>query len=128
MNNPDHIFVNLETIIGFKHLNSLMRIRDGKNSDPGSGMVKVRIWDPGWKKLVGSGMEKIRNRDSGWKKLRIRDLGWKNFVSGMKKLRIRIRDKHTGSAALSLMFLTSSRLILSGCWRRGTCGGPWIWS
>jgi hypothetical protein len=31
-----------------------MWIRDGKNSDPGSGMEKSRIRDPGWKK-VGSG-------------------------------------------------------------------------
>jgi hypothetical protein len=42
MNNPDHIFLSLETIffafLGLKYLNSLMRIRD-----------------PGWKK-VGSGI------------------------------------------------------------------------
>jgi hypothetical protein len=30
-----------------------MRIRDGKDSNPGSGMEKIRIRDPGWKK-VGS--------------------------------------------------------------------------
>ncbi len=36
MNNPDHISESLETIfLGLKYLNSLMRIRDGKNSDPG---------------------------------------------------------------------------------------------
>jgi hypothetical protein len=28
MNNPDHISESLETIFGFKYLNSLMRIRD----------------------------------------------------------------------------------------------------
>jgi hypothetical protein len=54
MNNPDHIFQSLETIflvfLGLKYLNSLMRIRDpgwkqfgsgirdGKKSDPGSGI------------------------------------------------------------------------------------------
>jgi hypothetical protein len=58
MNNPDHTFKSLETIfllfLGLKYLNSLMRIRDpgwrqlgygirdGKKSDPGSG-----IRDPG---------------------------------------------------------------------------------
>jgi hypothetical protein len=36
MNNPDHISECLETIFfGLKYLNSFMRIRDGKNSDPG---------------------------------------------------------------------------------------------
>jgi hypothetical protein len=51
-----------------------MRIRDGKNldpgwknSDPGYGMGKIRIQDPGWK-----------NSDPGWKK----------FGFGMEKLRI----------------------------------------
>jgi hypothetical protein len=54
MNNPDHFFKSLETILllfwGLKYLNSLMRIRDpgwrqfgsgirdGKKSDPGSGI------------------------------------------------------------------------------------------
>ena len=47
MNNPDHISESLETIFGFKYLNSLMRI-----PDPG----------PGWKES-GSGMEKTRIRD-----------------------------------------------------------------
>jgi hypothetical protein len=32
-----------------------VQIRDGKKSDPGSGMEKSRIRDPGWKK-VGSGI------------------------------------------------------------------------
>ncbi len=32
-----------------------MRIRDGNNSDPGSGIETIRIRDPGWKK-VGSGI------------------------------------------------------------------------
>jgi hypothetical protein len=35
INNPDHISESLETIFGLKYLNSLMWIRDGKNSDPG---------------------------------------------------------------------------------------------
>ena len=42
MNNPEfrnHFF-------GLKYLNSLMRIRDGKKSDPGSRMEKSRIRDP----------------------------------------------------------------------------------
>jgi hypothetical protein len=38
MNNPDHISESLETIFwGLKYLNSLMRIRDGRNSYPPSG-------------------------------------------------------------------------------------------
>jgi hypothetical protein len=41
MNDPDHISESLETIIGLKYFNSLMRIRDGK----------IRILDPGWKKF-----------------------------------------------------------------------------
>jgi hypothetical protein len=60
MNNPDHIFLSLETIFllfwGLKYLNSLMRIRD-----PGSRMETVRIRDSGWKK-VGSG---IRDKHPG---------------------------------------------------------------
>jgi hypothetical protein len=50
MNNPDHISESLETSFwGLKYLNSLMWIRDGKNTDPGwekfrSGMEKIRIW------------------------------------------------------------------------------------
>jgi hypothetical protein len=35
MNNPDHIFKSLDQYFKSKYLNSLMRIRDGKNSDPG---------------------------------------------------------------------------------------------
>ncbi len=36
MNKPNHISESLEIIfLGLKYLNSLMRIRDGKNSDPG---------------------------------------------------------------------------------------------
>jgi hypothetical protein len=38
MNNPDHVSESLETIFWLKYLNSFMRIRDGKNSDPGTGM------------------------------------------------------------------------------------------
>jgi hypothetical protein len=44
MNNPDHISQSLETIFwGLKHINSLMRIRDGKNLGLGSG---INIPDP----------------------------------------------------------------------------------
>ncbi len=95
MNNPDHISESLETIFwGLKYLNSLMwicdpgfkkfgpGIRDGKNSDPVSGMEKFRMRDPGWKKV--------------W----IRDPGWKKIGSRMEK--IWIRDKHPGSATLVL--------------------------
>jgi hypothetical protein len=68
-------------------------IRDGKQSDPGSGMEKSepgsgmgksRNRDLGWKK-VGSGMEKSRNRDPGWKtqNSRIRDPGWKQVGPGI---------------------------------------------
>jgi hypothetical protein len=35
MNNPDHISESLEKIVCVKMINSLMRIRDGKISDPG---------------------------------------------------------------------------------------------
>jgi hypothetical protein len=41
MNNPDHISESLETIFWVKYLNSLLRIRDGKKSDPGSWMEKI---------------------------------------------------------------------------------------
>jgi hypothetical protein len=34
MNNPDHISERLDKSFGLKYLNSLMWIRDGKNSDP----------------------------------------------------------------------------------------------
>ncbi len=34
MKNPDHISESLETFFWVKILNSLMRIRDGKNPDP----------------------------------------------------------------------------------------------
>ncbi len=51
-----------------------MRIRD-----PGPGMEKIWIWDPGWKKFLS----------------RIPDLGWKKIGSG-------IWDKHPGSAKLEI--------------------------
>jgi hypothetical protein len=58
-----------------------MRIRDGKNSDPGwrirYGKEKIRIRD-------------AKNSDQGWQKIRIRD----------GKSRIRNPEKHPGSAAL----------------------------
>ena len=53
-NNPDHIFKSLETIflifLGLKYLNSLMRIRDVKKSDPGSG---INIPDPQHWQVMG---------------------------------------------------------------------------
>ncbi len=58
MNNPDHISESLETIFWvLKHviLWCGSGIRDGKKSDPGSGMEKFRIRYPGWKKF-GSGI------------------------------------------------------------------------
>jgi hypothetical protein len=58
---------------GWKQFGS--RIRDGNNSDPGSGMETIRIQDPGWKQF-GSGIP-----------------GWKKVGSG-------ILDKHPGSATL----------------------------
>jgi hypothetical protein len=45
MNNPNHISENLENFFWLKYLNSLMRIRDGSNSDPGSLMEKIQIRD-----------------------------------------------------------------------------------
>jgi hypothetical protein len=52
MNNPDHISESLETIFLVKTLAFF-------DADPGSGMEKIRIRDPGWKKF-GSG---INNQD-----------------------------------------------------------------
>jgi hypothetical protein len=34
MNNPDHNSESLKTFFGYETLNYLLRIRDGKNSDP----------------------------------------------------------------------------------------------
>jgi hypothetical protein len=48
MNKPDPISESLETIFGLKYyLNSLMRYLDpdGKNSDPETGVEKIRIRD-----------------------------------------------------------------------------------
>ncbi len=45
MNNPNHLSESLETIVGLKYLNSLRRIRDGKNSDPGWTKFGAGIWD-----------------------------------------------------------------------------------
>jgi len=46
MNNPDHIFKSFETNFwGLKYFKSLMLIRDGDSSDPGSRMGKSRIRD-----------------------------------------------------------------------------------
>jgi|688.fasta_scaffold1380369_1 hypothetical protein len=45
INNADHISESLETLVGLKYLNSLVRIRDQKISDLGSGMEKFKIQD-----------------------------------------------------------------------------------
>ncbi len=42
LDNPDHISESLETIFGVK-------ILQFSDVDPGSGMGKIRIGDPGWK-------------------------------------------------------------------------------
>jgi hypothetical protein len=56
MNNPDHIFLELRNhflaffgvkILKFFDEDPGSRIRDGDSSDPGSGMEKSRIRDPG---------------------------------------------------------------------------------
>jgi hypothetical protein len=53
-----------------------MRIRDGKKSEPGSGMEKIRNWDPGWKKFR-TGNQDGKNSEPGTRveKIRIRDPG-----------------------------------------------------
>ncbi len=45
MNNPDHNSESLESVFWVKLLKSLLRIRDGKNLNPGSGMEKIRFRD-----------------------------------------------------------------------------------
>jgi hypothetical protein len=62
MNNTDHIFESLETIL---FLDKILKIFD---ADPGSGREKIRIRDgknsdPGWKKF-GSGIRDGKNSDS----------------------------------------------------------------
>jgi hypothetical protein len=52
MNNPDHVFQSLETILFLFFGVKILKFFD---ADPGSGMETVRIRDPGWKK-VGSGI------------------------------------------------------------------------
>jgi hypothetical protein len=62
MNNPDHISEGLETIFKFFDADPGSGIRDGQNSDPGSGMEKIWIRDKHlesatltqWQKLVSS--------------------------------------------------------------------------
>ncbi len=45
---PGSYFLELRNhFFGLKYLKSLMRIRDGKNLDPGSGLEKSQIRDPG---------------------------------------------------------------------------------
>jgi hypothetical protein len=69
MNDPDRISESLGTFFWVKILKFFY-------ADPGSGMEKIRIRDPGWKKIwirdpgrkaldPGSGMEKIWIRDPG---------------------------------------------------------------
>jgi hypothetical protein len=82
-------------------------INYAKNQGCGSG---IRCRDPGWLKCQirirdeqpGSYFRKLRNHFLGLKYLhslmRIRDPALKKFGSGMEK--IRIRDKHPGSALL----------------------------
>ncbi len=41
MNNPDHISESLETVFWLKYLSSLMRIRDGKNTDPPGSAINI---------------------------------------------------------------------------------------
>jgi hypothetical protein len=91
-----HFIGHRNQFFGVKILkNSLMRIREGKNLDPG-----WKNSDPGWKKVVSG----IRINIPGLKYLnslmRIRDPGWKKVGSGMEKSRIRDPDKHPGSATL----------------------------
>jgi hypothetical protein len=46
MNKPGSYFLELRNhFLGLKYLNSLMRIRDGKISNPGFGKEKSRIRD-----------------------------------------------------------------------------------
>jgi hypothetical protein len=58
MNNPDHVSESIENFFGgLKYLNSLMRIRDPEWNN-------CRIWNPGWKK-VGSGIRNGKKSDPG---------------------------------------------------------------
>jgi hypothetical protein len=111
MSSPDHISESLETIFWVKIVKFFyadpgwikfgsgmekIRIRDGKNSDPGSWMKKIgsrirhgKNSDPGWKKY-GSGMEKFGSGIRDEKKFRSgigdgknSDPEWKKFGSGM---------------------------------------------
>jgi hypothetical protein len=54
MSNPYHISKSLETVVWVKILKFF-------DADPGSGMGKIRIRDPGWKKF-GS---RIRDKHPG---------------------------------------------------------------
>jgi hypothetical protein len=45
MNNPDRISKSLETIFGLKYFNSLIRIRDEKNMDPGKNNPDPQHWE-----------------------------------------------------------------------------------
>jgi len=92
-----------------KYLNSLMRIREGQYSVLGrkkfwSGIRegKILIQDPGWKKF-GSGIRDGKNSGQG---------------TGMEK--IRIRDKHPGSATLD------SSLPCAACNSQPSAGWPFL--
>jgi hypothetical protein len=67
---PGSYFLELRNhYFGLKYFNSLMRVRDGKNSDPGSMRIRDgKNSDPGWKN-VGSGIENNIPDPQHWDKL-----------------------------------------------------------
>ncbi len=86
MNNPDHISESLKKqFFGVK----ILKLFD---VDPGSGIKKIRIRDPEWKK-VGSGIRNGKKLDPEWKKVGsgIRN-GKKSYPGSL--------IKHPGSATL----------------------------
>jgi hypothetical protein len=46
--------------------------------------------------------------------MRIRDPGWRQFGSGIRKVGSGIRDKHPGSATLSFLFFASVVMLEKG--------------
>jgi hypothetical protein len=75
MKNPDHISESLETIFRVKIINPLMRIRDGKNSDSGSGII---IPDP--KHWVLPELSYIYSYHTCFDFSDAADLGFKRFI------------------------------------------------
>jgi hypothetical protein len=75
MNNPDHISESLKNnFLGLKYLDSFTRIRDGKSSDPGSGInipdpqhwrtgTQSRISRHHWKKEKLTETDNVSNKD-----------------------------------------------------------------